>query len=816
MGTHRTEGHRAPLPTPGHSSKKDKPPTIIGEYEIISTLGTGSFGKVKLARHVKTGLKVAMKFISKRKISTAEMSNRVHREIQYLSLLRHPHIIKLYDVISSPSDIVMVIEYLSGELFDYIVKRGKMPEDEARRFFQQIMSALDYCHSHNIVHRDLKPENLLLDENLNVKIADFGLSNIMRDGDFLKTSCGSPNYAAPEVISGKLYAGPEIDIWSCGVILFVMLCGRLPFDDDHIPLLFKKINGGIFSLPPFLSAEARSLLTKMLTVDSNKRIKLHEIRQLPWFQKDLPAYLFPPTHFSTDDDDNSHGNQSGDNNSRGRRGSDLSGCQTPSEELNLPSPSSSTDVKGSLKAEAYHIEDGPDHEGRRREWVEGLGVVDQEIVDDLCDKIKELSSDEVWTKLQEGGDRELRIAYQLCRDNKRMMEGSHYDDAEAIQSFYAPPGDPNARKPTLRRKPQHRDTDEDKPTSSTASSEVRLAAARPNTIRVLDSSLRYPTTDDSSLRPRPLLQRFNSPLKNFAQPLTPTEGSSHQGSQAPTPPSGPNAQTSKRLRQRWHFGIRSRSEPMEVMLEIYRTLKTLKMEWKAKPSDGTAEGDKDKSDEGAKDRERERAEESDKQRRRREEEERIKKAQELYFVETRCRMDDVMVRMDLQLYRIDDQNYLVDFRNLGYRAIKPEVTSGSGLSSTVSSTLPTPLSAPNSIEPSPLVTPTLGHQPESMFAAAVPSTSVPRSPPPPIPIANTADELRTRKPDLLGHRRAGDASTSTSGATGSQLQPLKKRGAATEVSSPYLFLECAVRLIVELASPAGASDPPPPPAQAAA
>lgn len=108
-----------------------------------------------------------------------------------------------YDVIAAPSDIVMVIEYLSGELFDYIVKRGKMPEDEARRFFQQIMSALDYCHSHNIVHRDLKPENLLLDEHLNVKIADFGLSNIMRDGDFLKTSCGSPNYAAPEVISGK-------------------------------------------------------------------------------------------------------------------------------------------------------------------------------------------------------------------------------------------------------------------------------------------------------------------------------------------------------------------------------------------------------------------------------------------------------------------------------------------------------------------------------------------------------------------------------------------------------------------------------------
>ncbi|GAA6060387.1 hypothetical protein JCM10212_004640 [Sporobolomyces blumeae] len=801
MGTHKQDGHRAPLPTPGHSSKRERPPVIIGEYEIISTLGTGSFGKVKLARHVKTGLKVAMKFISKRKISTAEMSNRVHREIQYLSLLRHPHIIKLYDVISSPSDIVMVIEYLSGELFDYIVKRGKMPEDEARRFFQQIMSALDYCHSHNIVHRDLKPENLLLDENLNVKIADFGLSNIMRDGDFLKTSCGSPNYAAPEVISGKLYAGPEIDIWSCGVILFVMLCGRLPFDDDHIPLLFKKINGGIFSLPPFLSAEARSLLTRMLTVDSNKRIKLHEIRQLPWFQKDLPSYLFPPSQYPP-------GADAGDGT--GTDGED--GMRTPSSEGDMNQLTPAT-VKAAAAGEGG--EGGGEgagagaqgeaggagvagaggqgtnaHEGRRREWVEGLGVVDQEIVDDLCGKIKELNSDEVWSKLKEGGDRELRIAYQLCRDNKRMMEGSHYDDAEAIQSFYAPPGDPTARKPTLRRKHQP-SSDKDEPSTSTASSEVRLAAARPNTIRVLETSLKYPATDDNSLhptRPRPLLQRFNSPLKNIAQPLTPTDNapssSSSGGGQAPP------SSSSKRLRQRWHFGIRSRSEPMEVMLEIYRTLKTLKMEWKAKPRDDDEVDGGEEGEERRRERERERADESEKQRRRREEEERVKKAQELYFVETRCRMDDVMVRMDLQLYRIDDQNYLVDFRNLGYRPIKPQPPSG--LSSAVSSSLPTPLSAPTSADPSPLVTPQI--PPDSLFQL---SSSVPQTP-------NAADELRSRRPDLLGHRRAGDT------AGGSTGQTPKKKGAGSEVSSPYLFLECAVRLIVELASPAGSSDSTPP------
>lgn len=693
--------HRAPLPTPGGGRGNKDRGVIIGDYEVLSTLGHGSFGKVKLAKHTLTGLKVALKFLSKRKISTPEMSNRVHREIQYLSLLRHPHIIKLYDVIDTPSDIVMVIEYLSGELFDYIVRRGKMPEDDARRFFQQIMGALDYCHSHNIVHRDLKPENLLLDENLNVKIADFGLSNIMRDGDFLKTSCGSPNYAAPEVISGKLYAGPEIDIWSCGVILYVMLCGRLPFDDDHIPLLFKKINGGIFSLPPFLSPEARYLLSRMLLVDSNKRIKLHEIRQLPWFQKDLPAYLFANTTATP------------------------SAAATPDDEHDEDSPL----VEGDQPSSSTWTDTAPASErGRRREWVDGLGVVDQEIVDDLCRMATSFDSEKVWRSLkatatmtveERKGDHEgnqIRIAYQLCRDNKRMVEGSHFEDTEAIQSFYAPQGISNQRQPTIRRK-----------AAIAAEKEEPEARAPPvpkeNTIRVLASSLPRAPEDQELLepsRPRPLKPRFTSPLKGGAQPLTPTERT-EPPLVAPlvAPSAGP---TARRLRQRWHFGIRSRSEPMEVMLEIYRTLKALKMEWKPKryPSDDGNGGD----------------EEEPKKRRRREEEERVKKAQELYFVETRCRMDDVMVRMDLQLYRIDDQNFLVDFRNLGYRAIKPEPTPPSGAGT-------------------------------GALDSATP---------------NTADELRARKPDHV------------------QGKKLKK---GNEVSSPYLFLECAVRLIVELASPAG-------------
>ncbi|KAJ1952908.1 Protein kinase, partial [Dipsacomyces acuminosporus] len=172
-------------------------------------------------------------------------------------------------------------------------ERGRMGEKDARRFFQQIVSAVEYCHRRNIVHRDLKPENVLLDPYDNVKVADFGLSNIMKDGEFLQTSCGSPNYAAPEVINGKLYAGPEVDAWSCGVILYVMLCGRLPFDDDHIPALFKKITSGIFTMPGYLSQGAKNILSSLLQVDPLKRMTLAQVRQQPWFTVDLPEYLKP-------------------------------------------------------------------------------------------------------------------------------------------------------------------------------------------------------------------------------------------------------------------------------------------------------------------------------------------------------------------------------------------------------------------------------------------------------------------------------------------------------------------------------------------
>lgn len=197
-------------------------------------------------------------------------------------------------MIATKTDIIMVLEYAERELFDYLVKRGRCNDAEARKFFQQIICAVEYCHRHKIVHRDLKPENLLIDANKNVKIADFGLSNIMTDGNFLKTSCGSPNYAAPEVISGKLYAGPEVDVWSCGVILYVLLVGRLPFDDDYIPALFKKIAAGNFHMPPYINSGAARLIKSMLQVHPVHRLTIPEIRQDPWFLQDLPPYLQPP------------------------------------------------------------------------------------------------------------------------------------------------------------------------------------------------------------------------------------------------------------------------------------------------------------------------------------------------------------------------------------------------------------------------------------------------------------------------------------------------------------------------------------------
>eukprot|EP00667_Euglena_gracilis_P008548 EG_transcript_8664 len=267
----------------------------LGEYVLGETIGTGAYGKVKLATHRQTGHKVAVKIIRLEKLSNPKSLLKVRREINNLKSLRHPHIIRLHDVVSTPTDIFMVMEYVpGGELFEFLSRNGRIRQPLARKLFQQIICAVEHMHHFRIVHRDLKPENLLIDDQGNVKIADFGLSNLTADGLFLSTSCGSPNYASPEVILGRLYMGPEVDIWSCGVILYVMLVGRLPFDEDSIPALFAKIKQGDYPEPHFLSPAAKELISRMLVVDPLTRITIAEVRRNPWFLEDLPGYLAEP------------------------------------------------------------------------------------------------------------------------------------------------------------------------------------------------------------------------------------------------------------------------------------------------------------------------------------------------------------------------------------------------------------------------------------------------------------------------------------------------------------------------------------------
>ena len=186
----------------------------------------------------------------------------------------------------------MVLEYIpGGELYNAIERKGRFPEAEARRYFQQIVAAVGYCHAHMVSHRDIKPENILLDEQNNIKLGDFGLSNVMRDGHFFNTSCGSPNYAAPEVISGLLYCGPEADIWSCGVVLYALLAGALPFDDANMSILFSKIKSAQYHLPHFLSDSVKDLLSRILIPDPTARMTLAQIERHPWYATSIPIYL---------------------------------------------------------------------------------------------------------------------------------------------------------------------------------------------------------------------------------------------------------------------------------------------------------------------------------------------------------------------------------------------------------------------------------------------------------------------------------------------------------------------------------------------
>ncbi|XP_076915312.1 CBL-interacting protein kinase 32-like [Bidens hawaiensis] len=262
----------------------------VGKYEVGRTIGEGTFAKVKFARNSETGDPVALKILDKDKVVKHKMAEQIKMEVATMKLIKHPNVVRLYEVMGSKTKIFIVLEFVTGgELFDKIVNHGRMQEDEARKYFQQLINAVDYCHSRGVYHRDLKPENLLLDAAGNLKVSDFGLSALsrqVRDDGLLHTACGTPNYVAPEVLNDGGYDGATADLWSCGVILFVLLAGYLPFDDSNLMNLYKKISAAEFTSPPWISFGAIKLITRTLDPNPVTRITIPEILNDEWFKKD--------------------------------------------------------------------------------------------------------------------------------------------------------------------------------------------------------------------------------------------------------------------------------------------------------------------------------------------------------------------------------------------------------------------------------------------------------------------------------------------------------------------------------------------------
>ncbi|XP_046599321.1 serine/threonine-protein kinase SIK2 isoform X1 [Neodiprion lecontei] len=264
------------------SACQSKKQIRVGFYDIEGTIGKGNFAVVKLARHRITKTEVAIKIIDKTQLDSTNLE-KVYREVEIMKQLEHPHIVKLYQVMETKNMIYMVCEYASrGEIFDYIARYGRMGEPRARATFAQILSAVEYCHAIGVAHRDLKAENLLLDAQMNVKIADFGFSNRFSPGERLSTWCGSPPYAAPEVFRGKHYAGPEIDVWSLGVVLYVLVCGALPFDGSTLQSLRDRVLSGRFRIPYFMSTDCENLIRKMLVLEPGKRYTIPQIKRHRW------------------------------------------------------------------------------------------------------------------------------------------------------------------------------------------------------------------------------------------------------------------------------------------------------------------------------------------------------------------------------------------------------------------------------------------------------------------------------------------------------------------------------------------------------
>ena len=412
------------------------------------------------------------------------------------------------------------------------------------------------------MHRDLKPENLLLDDNLNVKIADFGLSNIMTDGNFLKTSCGSPNYAAPEVISGKLYAGPEVDVWSCGVILYVLLVGRLPFDDEYIPSLFKKIAQGSFNVPSYLSPGAVRMIRRMLATSPVARITIAEIRQDPWFQKDLADYLQPAAE--------------------------------DFQETGVD-PNKAVDPHALAKGKPIAVQ-----EQLHKNVVGKLG------------KTMGYAPDDVQEALAKDEPSAIKDAYLIVRENQLMKNNPSLAHDQPAFMAQSPPTFHNSipMSPPARQA-QSPLSGIDHPRHSSTSSSLTESRSPASTIAVLPSSLpdyhaaymkgqatnSSAAPDDTPTEERPRTKEQQEAMARRLKPHSRSSANLNRGSEKPEPMST-IPREKKHRPQKWQFGIRSRNTPCEAMLALYRALSKMGAEWevpKAKePGTGSGEGSPDR------------------------------------------------------------------------------------------------------------------------------------------------------------------------------------------------------------------------------
>ncbi|XP_010529929.1 PREDICTED: CBL-interacting serine/threonine-protein kinase 22-like [Tarenaya hassleriana] len=267
----------------------DNKSALFGKYELGKLLGMGAFAKVYEAVDVRTGEGVAIKVVNKKRLKEG-LTAHVKREISVMRRLRHPHIVRLFEVLATKTKIYFVMELAKGgELFSR-VSTNRFTENLSRKYFFQLVSAVRYCHARGVFHRDLKPENLLLDENRDLKVSDFGLSamreQIQSDG-MLHTLCGTPAYVAPELLLKKGYDGAKADIWSCGVVLFLLNAGYLPFSDPNIMGLYRKIQKARYKVPDWTSSDLHRLLRRLLEPDPDRRITVDEILKDPWFKKGI-------------------------------------------------------------------------------------------------------------------------------------------------------------------------------------------------------------------------------------------------------------------------------------------------------------------------------------------------------------------------------------------------------------------------------------------------------------------------------------------------------------------------------------------------